>query len=225
MSNPVGSFIWYELMTTDANAAATFYGNVVGWRIGGPGDARPDGMDYRMIGRSDGGKVMMPATDLPVGRIAMVTDPTGTPIYVMKPIPPPDKPTARSDVFDLVAEQRVNWNELASPDLARAKVFYAKHFQFEFNETMDMGPMGDYCFIAHGGIARIGAIMQAPKDSPSRGWLFYFSVPSIAAAKRAIESSGGKILNGPHQVPGDRWIIIATDPQGAAFGVVGPQGV
>ena len=267
MSNPVGSFIWYELMTTDADAAAKFYGSVVGWRIGGPGAARPDGKDYRMIGRSDGGfeggvlalspdmmaygarptwlgylyvddvdattraitadggRLMMPATDLPVGRIAMVTDPMGTPLYVMKPIPPPDKPHARSDVFDMVAEQRVNWNELASPDLARAKAFYARHFQFRFNETLDMGPMGDYCFIAHGGIARVGAIMQAPKDSPSRGWLFYFSVPSIAAAKQTVESSGGKILNGPHRVPGDRWIVIALDPQGAAFGLVGPQGV
>ena len=24
-------FVWYELMTTDAKAAATFYTNVVGW--------------------------------------------------------------------------------------------------------------------------------------------------------------------------------------------------
>lgn len=33
MNSPSGSFIWYELMTTDANAAAAFYGNVVGWKI------------------------------------------------------------------------------------------------------------------------------------------------------------------------------------------------
>ena len=33
MSNAPGSFIWYELMTTDANAAAKFYGSVVGWKI------------------------------------------------------------------------------------------------------------------------------------------------------------------------------------------------
>jgi predicted enzyme related to lactoylglutathione lyase len=266
MSNPVGSFIWYELMTTDADAAARFYGAVVGWQIGGRGDAQPDGKDYRMIGRSDGGfeggvlaltpdmrahgarlgwlcylsvgdvdatvraitadggKILMPATDLPVGRIAMVADPMGSPLYVMTPIPPPDKPHARSDVFDTFAEQRVNWNELVSPDLERAKQFYGKHFHFEFKEKMDMGPMGDYCFIAHGGLERVGAVMQAPKDRPAYSWLFYFSVPSISTAKQTIESAGGKILNGPHQVPGGRWIIIATDPQGAAFGVVGPEG-
>ena len=46
----------------------------------------------------------------------------------------------------------------------------------------------------------------------------------MVAAKEAIDVSGGKILNGPHEVPGGRWIVIATDPQRAAFGVVGPQG-
>jgi predicted enzyme related to lactoylglutathione lyase len=266
MSNRVGSFIWYELMTSDADAAAKFYGNVIGWSIGARSDSGPGGKDYRMIGRSDGefegavlaltsnmvshgalptwlgylhvsdvdaavraitadgGKLLMPAMDLPVGKIAMMADPMGTVFYVMKPIPPADKPSARSDVFDATAKQRVNWNELASTDLARAKAFYAKHFGFEFKETMNMGPMGDYCFITHDGVPRIGAIMQAPKDAPFHAWLFYFGVNSIAAAKEAIEASGGKIFNGPHEVPGGQWIIIATDPQGAAFGVVGPQG-
>lgn len=53
MGNPVGSFIWYELMTTDPQAAGRFYGEVVGWTFGAP--QAPGGMDYRMIGRSDGG--------------------------------------------------------------------------------------------------------------------------------------------------------------------------
>jgi predicted enzyme related to lactoylglutathione lyase len=265
MSNPVGSFIWYELMTSDADAAAQFYGTVIGWNIGARSDLSPSGKDYRMIGRSDGGfeggvlaltpemvshgarptwlgyhhvidvdasvqaivadggGTLMPAMDLPVGRIAMMADPMGTPFYVMKPIPPPDKPNARSDVFDPTAKQRVNWNELASPDLARAKSFYSKHFGFEFKEAMNMGPMGDYCFITHDGVPRIGAIMQASKNAPSHAWLFYFGVSSIAAAKEAIESSGGRLLNGPHEVPGGQWIIIASDPQGAVFGVVGAR--
>jgi uncharacterized protein len=47
----------------------------------------------------------------------------------------------------------------------------------------------------------------------------------MAAAKEAIESSGGKLLNGPHEVSGGQWIIIATDPHGAVFGVVGPKGI
>lgn len=49
--NPPGSFIWYELMTTDAEGAKAFYDAVVGWTIG---EASPEFQGYRMIGRSDG---------------------------------------------------------------------------------------------------------------------------------------------------------------------------
>jgi predicted enzyme related to lactoylglutathione lyase len=194
--------------------------------------ARPVWLGYLYVGdvdaaaraiEADGGKTLMPKLTLPVGDIAMLADPMGSPFYVMNPVPPPGQPDHRSDVFDTKASQRVRWNELASPDQARAKAFYAKHFGFEFKESMSMGAMGDYCFIDHGGM-RLGAIMQKPADSPIGMWLFYFGVDSVMAAKRAIESGGGRIMMGPHQVPGGDWIIVATDPQGAPFGVVGLQG-
>jgi predicted enzyme related to lactoylglutathione lyase len=60
--NPAGDFIWYELMTTDADGAKAFYDAVVGWNV----DAQssfPNG--YRMIGRSDGKMAggILPLTD------------------------------------------------------------------------------------------------------------------------------------------------------------------
>ena len=262
----LGSFIWYELMTTDVAEAAKFYGAVVGWKIGERADpSATSGADYRMIMRSDGaaaggvlqltkemlehgahttwlgylhvesvdaaceaiqrdgGKLLMPKQSLPVGDIAMLADPTGVPFYAMRPIPPPDKPDEVSDVFDPHAAQRVRWNELRTPDLARAKQFYAKHFRFELNEVMPMGEMGDYCFIDHAGV-RIGAMMQKPANAPTGGWLLYFGVPSVAAAKRAIEANGGSVQHGPQEVPGGDWTVLATDAQGAPFGVVGPKG-
>jgi uncharacterized protein len=88
---------------------------------------------------------------------------------------------------------------------------------------MPMGAMGTYDFIDHAGL-RLGAIMQKPSQSPNAAWLFYFGVQSITAAKAAIEKGGGKVMNGPHQVPGGDWVVTAVDQQGAAFGVVGPQG-
>lgn len=266
MGARTGSFIWYELMTSDADGAAKFYGDVIGWNI--PSRADPDappGRDYRTIGRSDGGNAggvfqltpgmlshgarptwlgylgvddvddvtaaieadggrTLMRQSLPVGDLAMVADPMGTPFYVMKPVPPPGKPDAVSDVFDVSAEQRVRWNELQSPDLARARAFYARHFGFEFNEAMPMGALGDYCFVDHGGV-RVGAIMQKPPADPGpAGWLFYFGVPSVEAARRAIEAGGGRVHHGPAEVPGGQWILVASDPQGAPFGVVGPRG-
>jgi predicted enzyme related to lactoylglutathione lyase len=252
-------------MTTDINAAARFYGAVIGWQIAQQRDPQAGDRDYRMIRRSDGGNAggmlqltagmeqggarptwltylqvadMNAATQaiqqdgghvhlrmsLPVGEIAMVTDPLGTPFYVMRPVPPPGQPDARSDVFDVAAVQRVNWNELLSPDLARAKSFYAKHFGFDFNEVMPMGPeYGDYCFFDLAGV-RTGAIMQQHSSIPFTGWTFYFGVPAVLAAQRAIEAGGGRVLREPHEVPGGGHVLVASDPQGAIFAVVGPLG-
>lgn len=54
MTEP-SNFIWYELMTSDPAGAAVFYGAVVGWNIPSVGLQTAGGVDYRMIGRSDGG--------------------------------------------------------------------------------------------------------------------------------------------------------------------------
>ena len=266
MANPAGSFIWYELMTSDANAAARFYGAVVGWQIAGQADPLAGGMDYRLIARddggsaggvlqfapdmlangahpawvayihvtnvdlavqaitADGGQVLMPKMTLPVGEIAMVTDPTGAPFYVMTPVPPPGKPDAVSDVFSVDRPQHIRWNELRSPDLARAQAFYARHFGFQFNESMPMGPQfGDYQFIDHGGL-RLGGMMRLPDAEGPGGWTFYFGVRSAQVAKRAVEAHGGAVVMDLHQVPGGDCVVSATDPQGARFGIVGPMG-
>lgn len=50
MAIPSGEFIWYELTTTDSDAACRFYENVVGWRITDSG--MPD-MDYRLLNAAE----------------------------------------------------------------------------------------------------------------------------------------------------------------------------
>lgn len=53
MPSPHGRFIWYELMTDNADAAGRFYSAVVpGWNFG---ERVPVDIDYRMILRGDGG--------------------------------------------------------------------------------------------------------------------------------------------------------------------------
>lgn len=173
--------------------------------------------------KADGGRVHMGPVDLPVGRIAMVSDPTGASFYIMKPIPPAGKPEATSDVFDRKAAQRVTWNELSTTDLERAKAFYAKHFGFKFEREMDMGKGGPYCFIEHAG-QDIGAMMRRPEPGASR-WSFAFRTKgTIGAAKRAVEQSGGTVIVPPHEVPGGDFIVICDDPQGVRVTFVGTKG-
>ncbi len=52
MTNPPGSFIWYELLTSDLDGARSFYEAVVGLTI--PAEPTPGEMDYRMIGTPAG---------------------------------------------------------------------------------------------------------------------------------------------------------------------------
>lgn len=46
MANKHGDYIWYELLTSDADAAEAFYGKVVDWDFASSGQP---GMDYRII--------------------------------------------------------------------------------------------------------------------------------------------------------------------------------
>jgi predicted enzyme related to lactoylglutathione lyase len=263
MANPAGSFIWYELLTFDPLGAKRFYDEVVGWTIAEESVA--PGLEYRMIGRSDGGHagglmtlseemrangarpgwlgyihvrdvdaalaamerdggtVMMPAWDQPgVGRLAMVADPSGAPFYLMDPLPPEGQPDAVSDVFSIDQPQHVRWNELSSGDPARAVDFYARHFGWVQDGSMDMGELGKYQFLRHGDVM-IGAVMPKMPEMPVSVWSFYVGVDDIDRAVRAIGQGGGQILNGPMEIPGGDYAVNAMDPEGAAFGLVGPR--
>lgn len=265
MGNPVGSFIWYELLTTDPAGAKSFYDSVVGWSIAGKSEADNPDMDYRHIKRSDGGftggvlkltpemcanggrpcwlgylyvadvdaeatkiqaeggKLLMPAFDVPgAGRIAMIADPQGVPIYIMTPEPPEGKEGEGSDAYNRTTAQHVSWNELLTPDPEGAKAFYSRHFGFEFNESMPMGEMGNYDFIDHGG-QMIGAVMRKPNEMPFGGWNYYIHVGDIDTATASVKAGGGQVLMGPMEVPGGDWVINGIDPQGAPFSLVGSK--
>ena len=259
-----GSHIWYELMTTKPDGAKRFYEAVVpGLTFG---DRLPGDLDYRMIGRSDGGslggvlgltdemcgngakpvwlgyvgsddvdatvsrieakggKVLMPAFDIPQGRIAMVADPQGNPFYVMKPIPPVGQEDKQSDVFSPAEEQRVAWNELSTTDPVAARSFYRELFGWTSDDFMPMGELGEYRFLDHAGTT-IGAIYHPQNEGfagkRSVGWRYYIRVPSISAAAEAVKSNGGTIVMGPHEVPTGDHVIVGDDPQGAEFALVG----
>ena len=54
-------------------------------------------------------------------------------------------------------------------------------------------------------------------------WSFYIGVDDIDRAAKAIADNGGKILNGPMEIPGGEFALNGMDPQGASFGLVGPR--
>ncbi|MDP9422138.1 MAG: VOC family protein [Pseudomonadota bacterium] len=168
-----------------------------------------------------GGKALMPAFDIPQGRIAMVADPQGNPFYVMKPVPPAGQEDKQSDVFHPTEEQRVAWNELATSDPVAARQFYGELFGWTSEEFMPMGEFGEYRFFAHQGTT-IGAVSGCVQGAPA-GWRYYIRVPSIPKAAEAVKANGGTVAMGPMPVPGGDHIIIGHDPQGAEFALVGKE--
>src|SRR3546814_15481496 len=77
-------------------------------------------------------------------------------------------------------------------------------------------------FLEVGGVG-IGAVMPVMPDMPAPAWTFYIGVDDIDRAKAAIEAEGGTLVNGPMEIPGGEYAMNGIDPQGAAFGLVGPR--
>jgi hypothetical protein len=168
--------------------------------------------------RQAGGTIHRAPADIPdVGRFAVVADPQGAAFMLLKGAhdgPPPE-------AFKAITPRHVGWNELHTTDWQAGFAFYAKLFGWAKSEAFDMGEMGTYQLFNAGGDA-IGGMMNSPKF-PRPAWLFYFNVDDVDAAHKRVTDAGCRVLVGPSEVPGGRWIIQATDPQGAMFALVGPR--
>lgn len=165
-----------------------------------------------------GGKLTMPAFDIPgVGRLAMLADPQGAPFYVMR-----GASDATSTVFAPGTSGHCAWNELTTSDQNAALAFYSKHFGWQKGDAMPMGERGSYQFLIQNGVV-IGAISPGMDDKQKPRWRFYFAVDDIDVAHKAVLGNSGTVMLEPMEVPGGRFIVIASDPQGAVFGVVGPR--
>ena len=166
--NPHGRFIWYELLTTDPDSAAIFYGNVVGWRTRSAGQA---GVDYRLfsIDGTDIGGLMKSEEGMPpplwlgyigvddVDAAATTIKEAGGAIHV----PPTDIPNVgrfamvgdpqgvffyimrgnmdqASTAFAGMTPGHCRWNELVTTDQAAALDFYIDQFGWEKGDAMPM---------------------------------------------------------------------------------------
>lgn len=160
-----------------------------------------------------GGKVHRAPDDITdIGRFAVVADRQGATFVLFKPAR-----GARPDVAS--GNGDIGWHELIAEDPDDAFAFYAELFGWTKAQTIDMGPMGPYQIFAHDGVA-VGGMMRKPADMPAAHWRYYIRVDGIEAAIARLDKAGGTIVDGPHEVPGDDWVVHAADPQGARFALV-----
>ncbi len=250
-----GRFVWYELMTSNPDAAQKFYTQAIGWTtqkfdgpmeytmwvapsgpVGGvmqlPEEAKKMGAPPHWLAyigtdnvdatvkraRELSAKVLVEAKDIPnVGRFAVLQDPQGAVFAAFKGTK--EEPVREGALGEFA------WHELYTTDAVAALTFYTDLFGWEKTTAMDMGPMGVYQMYGQGE-KTYGGIMKITPDMKGMppNWNLYVRVDNADHAVNRIRELGGKIMNGPMDVPGPSGerIAQAIDPQGAAFSVVGP---
>jgi hypothetical protein len=168
-----------------------------------------------------GGTVYVEARDIPnMGRFSVVADPQMAVFAMFQAVPARDAPPAPPPG----TPGQIGWHELYASDWDKAFAFYSELFGWKKDQAMDMGPMGTYqLFTTASGGPAIGGMFNKPAEVPATFWLYYFNVDSIDPAVERVTAHGGKIVNGPMEVPGGAFIVQCMDPQGAMFALTGPR--
>ena len=251
--NAPGTHIWYELLTSDVNAARKFYGNVIGWQLKEhvfvPGYfqfAAPD---------SDIGGMMALAGDAGITRPVWlgyigVSDVDATVAAALRDgatqcVPATDIPGVGR--FAMIRDpQGVAFYVMRGAvegGVSRSFAPLVGHCQW--NELVTSDPVGALAFYTKhfgwlkgdsmpmgplgtyqfllNGSDRFGAMMPRTREGAPPIWRYYFGVDDIDRAAKAINEGGGRLLQDPQQVPGGGYAAVALDPQGAEFGIAGPR--
>jgi len=162
-----------------------------------------------------GGKIHRAPRDIPgIGRFAVASDPHGATFILFTPKSGTEQRAAAPGSPD-----HVGWRELHAGDLDSAWKFYSGLFGWKKAVAMDMGAMGIYQTFETGNTPGGGMMTKRP-DTPAPFWLYYFNVDAIDAAAARVTANGGRIIMGPHQVPGELWIVQCFDPQGVMFALL-----
>jgi predicted enzyme related to lactoylglutathione lyase len=110
------------------------------------------------------------------------------------------------------------WPELATPDSARAKTFYAGLFGWDPFDVPSAG--GTYTLLRLRGldVAALRTLSAAEKaQSIPSHFMTYISTASADASSAKVAPLGGKVLHGPFDVEGIGRMAAVMDPGGAVF--------
>lgn len=110
------------------------------------------------------------------------------------------------------------WPELATPDSAGSKTFYAGLFGWEAVDVPSAG--GTYTLLQLRG-KDVGALRTLSHKETQEGvpphWMTYVSAASADASAARAAELGGTLLYGPFDVEGIGRMAVVSDPQGAVF--------
>jgi hypothetical protein len=242
-----GRFVWYDLLTTDAEAAKAFYAAVVGWTVQSWGEgsyavwlagetqiggvmeyppAPPHWMAHISVDDVDaaarraeelGGTIQSPPADIPNVGRFAVIADPQGASFSLF------RPNGEVMVPDGKLMRGIGWRELHTTDHDGVWPFYRDLFGWKEVSTFDMGEPGTYRIFRHPADPDDtylgGTFNGAALEAKPPHWLYYINVDSMDGALARIRENGGKLLEGPMPVPGGGLSAHCMDPQGARFAI------
>ncbi|HYW31773.1 MAG TPA: VOC family protein [Gemmatimonas sp.] len=248
ISSPaLGSPIWFDVMSSDPEAARKFYSALFGWtfEVGGPDTnfyamGRKGGSNVAGMGPMPPGAPMPSAWNVYFGVASAdetakrVTDAGGQVMMAPMDVMEFGRMAMCADptgaMFGLwqpgthTGSQLNNehgamaWSEVNTRDIDRATSFYGN--VFDLGASPMEGSPSPYNMLMQNGEPVAGAMQMTPEwgEMPPH-WMPYFAVDSIDSAVKTVADNGGTVAHGPFDTPYGRMAVI-IDPQGAAVSII-----
>ena len=167
--------------------------------------------------RRRGGAVLLPPTDSNIGRVSVVADPQKATFALVDGLT-----YGQGQPGGLDELGRVGWHELLAQDRNKIFDFYGELFGWQ-KASGETDSADLYQLFSAGG-QTIGGMLTKLPSVPQPCWLYYFNVDDIGAAGNRVNAGGGRMLQGPIELPDGCWIARCVDPQGALFALQGARG-
>jgi predicted enzyme related to lactoylglutathione lyase len=116
----------------------------------------------------------------------------------------------------------LTWTELTTSDPTKAQAFYGEVFGWG-SETSEGGAMAYTEFKL--GDKSVAGMMKKPADMPANvpsTWIPYFHVTDPDKVTGEIAALGGKVMVPATDIPTGGRFAVVTDPQGGVFGIYRP---
>lgn len=233
-----GTFCWTDLVTSDPDAAGSFYADVLGWEL--EDIAGTDVALARIGGRAVASIGPLPNAEAPShfncyvsvdsaaatadralelgGEVVRDAHDVGAMGRLAVLADPAGAALSVWEPGQMAGAEVVNvpgsltWNDLATTDIDGAEAFYGALFGWSFEGASDDPPYN----VIHAPGGRPNGGMMAAAEGQAPLWVAYFAVADIAAAVAAAEQAGGAVITGPTDAPAGT-VAVLTDPQGAGF--------
>ncbi len=160
----------------------------------------------------NGGAVVLPPMDIPVGRMSFVSAPSGAVLSLFH-----EADAGAENAGD--GHGSIHWTELMTTDVDSDLAWVKATFGFNVDE-MPM-PKGTY-YLLKNGEAMCGGLMASPQEGIPSMWMTWVEVDDVDEVAGRVSANGGQVYSEIMEMEGVGRLVPVGDPTGGAFGIITP---